>query len=154
MSKQIRKLDALVAEDLGLSLGHITMVLKHAVQFVKMVEGFVFVYELDGLTHYDTVPVWRMVNGMRVRVPRFQSHPIVEERLAKRQYRRWYVWGDGFLYPVQTSKVEDLKENFYFITDDDPRYRTTTILLEECQWIRRKALMFHHTRVGLKQEQS
>lgn len=143
MSKQIRRFDETIATDLGLTLSPITMILKHAVRFPRYLEGWVFAYEHQGLIHYDVVTEWHSVNGMRVKIPRFQSHPVIEERLAKRQYRRWYVWGDGTLFPVQMSKVDDLKDNFYFLTDNDPRYQTTTILTEEAMWIRKKPLAFH-----------
>jgi hypothetical protein len=144
MSKQIRRFDETIATDLGLTLSPITMVLKHAVRFPRFLEGWVFAYEHQGLTHYDVVNEWHSVNGMRVKIPRFQSHPVIEERLVKRQYRRWYVWGDGTLFPVQISKVDDLKDNFYFLTDNDPRYQTTTIMTEEAMWLRKKPLAFHN----------
>jgi hypothetical protein len=143
MSKQMQRLDTLVAADLGLSPAPITMILKHATRFPDAVDGFVFVLEQNGLIHYDVVEVWRSVNGMRVRVPRFRSHPVIEERLRQRLYKRWYVMGNGRLFPVQTAKVDDLKDQFYFLTDSDPTYRTTTILTEECQFIRKKPLLFH-----------
>jgi hypothetical protein len=143
MSKQMQRLDTLVAADLGLVPAPITMILKHATRFPDAVDGFVFVLEQNGLIYYDVVEVWRSVNGMRVRVPRFRSHPVIEERLRQRQYKRWYVMGNGRLFPVQTAKVDDLKEQFYFLTDSDPTYRTTTILTEECQFLRKKPLLFH-----------
>ncbi|MCY1442656.1 hypothetical protein D9M71_590330 [compost metagenome] len=99
--------------------------------------------EHKGLIYYDVVDVWRSVNGMRVRNPRFRSHPVIEERLRLRQYKRWYVIGNGMLFPVQTAKVEDLKDQFYFLTDSDPTYRSKTILTEECMFLRKKPLLFH-----------
>lgn len=143
MSKQMERLDTLVAGDLGLAQAPITMILKHATRFPDAVDGFVFALEHNGLIYYDIAEVWRSVNGMRVRVPRFRSHPVIEERLRLRQYKRWYVMGNGRLFPVQTAKVEDLKDQFYFLTDSDPTYRTTAILTEECMFLRKKSLMFH-----------
>ncbi|WDS62403.1 hypothetical protein [Pseudomonas phage D6] len=141
MSKEMQRQDALVAADLRLGHSPITMVLKHATRFPDKVDGFVFAFEQGGLVHYDIVDVWRSVNGMRVRIPRFRSQPVIEERLRRRQYNRWYVIGNGYLFPVQTAKVEDLKDQFYFLTDSDPTYRTTTILTEECKFIRKKPLV-------------
>lgn len=143
MSKQMQRLDALVADDLGLTPAPITMILKHATRFPDEVDGFVFAYEHNGLIHYDQVPVWHSVNGMRVRIPRFKSHPSIEERLRKRQYKRWYVVGNGRLFTVQIAKVDDLKDQFYFLTDNNPCYRSTTILTEECLFLRKKPLLFH-----------
>ena len=47
------------------------------------------------------------------------------------------------LFPVQTAKVDDLKDQFYFITDSDPTYRTKTVLAEECMFLRKKPLLDH-----------
>ena len=143
MSKQSQRLDTLVATDLGLAHAPITMILKHATRFPDAVDGFVFAFEQNGLIHYDVVDAWRSVNGMRVRVPRFRSHPVIEDRLKQRQYKRWYVMGNGRLFSVQIAKVDDLKDQFYFLTDSDPTYRTTTILTEDCMFLRKKPLMFH-----------
>jgi hypothetical protein len=141
MTKSIAKLlDEIVADDLGLMPAQIAMILKHAVRYGKKLEGFVFAFIKDDLVHYDTVDVWNTVNGMRVKVEKFQSHPVVEERLAKRQYRRWYVRGDGKLIPVQTAKVEDLKELFQFITDSDPTYHTSIVSTEEYPVLRKKSI--------------
>jgi len=141
VSKEMQRQDTLVAADLRLDHSPITMILKHATRFPDKVDGFVFAFEQSGLIHYDIVDVWRSVNGMRVRIPRFRSHPVIEERLRKRQYNRWYVIGNGYLFPVQTAKVDDLKDQFYFLTDSDPTYRTTTILTEECKFLRKKPLL-------------
>lgn len=143
MSKPIQRLDTLVADDLGLTLASIAMILKHVTRFPKMIDGFVFAYTDAELVHYDTAMTWHYVNGMRVRNPRFQLHPVVAERLNKRKYKRWYVMGDGHLYPLQTAKTEDLYDQFQFIADTCPTYRTTTVLTEECLFIRKKPLLFH-----------
>lgn len=143
MSKQMQRLDTLVAADLGLELAPITMILQHATRFPDTVDGFIFAYELGKCICYDSVPTWRSVNGMRVRTPKFKSHPLIEDRLNRRLYKRWYVVGNGRLFSVQTAKVTDLKEQFNFLIDNDPRYRSVTILTEDCMFLRKKPLLFH-----------
>lgn len=143
MSKQMQRLDTLVADDLGLALAPITMILQHATRFPDAINGFIFAFEHNGNIYYDSAPTWHSVNGMRVRTPKFKSHPVIEERLKKRQYKRWYVVGNGRLFSVQTAKVEKLYEQFNFLMDDDPRYRATQIFTEECMFLRKKPLMFH-----------
>lgn len=147
MSKQSRRFDALVADDLGLTLAPIAMILKHATRFPDEITGFVFAYEQGGLIHYDSVPTWHSVNGMRVRIPKFKTHPVIEERLRQRVYRRWYVMGNGQLFAVQIAKVDELLNQFYFVIDPTPNYRSRTILTEECMFLRKKPLLFHRPTV-------
>lgn len=140
MSKQTRKFDLMIADELGLELADIAIILKHATRFPEAVTQFVFAYEQSGLSYYDVADTWTEVNGMRVRNPRFRSHPIIEDRLNRRQYYRWYVVGNGRLFPVQTAKVETLRDLFSFVTDSDPSYRTQTVLVGETQFIRKKPI--------------
>ena len=136
-----KELDQHMAQELGLLISPFMLTLKHARQLTKVVKGFVFVYTRDGQTFYDTVDAWTETNGLRKRVVRFITHPCIEERLGKHQYQRWYVRDGITLYPLQTSKVEDLKEHFYFCTDSDPRYRTQVAFVGETQFIRKKPLV-------------
>jgi hypothetical protein len=141
MTKSIAKqLDQAVANELGLVLSPFTMILRHVVGLRQLVDGFVFALVQGDYIHVDTVDTWNDANGMRAKIKKFISNPLVEERLAKRQYRRWYVRGGGELFPVQTAKTEDLKENFYFLIDDNPSHRTLTVFNEECPKLRKYSL--------------
>ncbi len=137
-----KKLDEQMAAELDLTLSPFTMVLKHVVRLPNIVEGFIFVMVKDGIISYDRVDKWAEVNGMRLRVPRFKSHSVIEKRLNDKLYRRWYVWGNGILYPLQTSKVEDLKDNFYFKIDSNPHCCTIHIPNIEVDIIRNNPLLF------------
>lgn len=141
MSKQTLRFDQAVAEELSLTLADIAIVIKHAALFPDAVTQFVFAYEQNGLIYYDIADTWHEVNGMRVRNPRFRSHPIIEDRLNRHHYYRWYVVGNGMLFPVQQSKVEALRTLFTFLIDSDPRYRTQTAFFGETQFIRKKPLV-------------
>lgn len=140
MSKHAHRFDLAIATELGLELADMVIVLKHAAVFPDVVSHFIFAYELNGLLYYDAADTWHEVNGMRVRNPRFRSHRIIEDRLNRRQYYRWYVVGNGLLFPVQQAKVEKLRELFPFVIDSDPRYRTQTVFSEETQFLRKKPL--------------
>ncbi|AEH03457.1 hypothetical protein AVT69_gp031 [Pseudomonas phage PhiPA3] len=141
-----KKLDELMAAELNLKLPVQTAMIHHAVSLKGSMEGFIFAYEHDGLVFYDRVDMWDEVNGMRLRIARFKSHPVIEDRLNKRLYRRWYVWGNGLLVPVNICKVDDLKDRFYFLIDDDPSYRTINVMPDETLFIRKKPLQ-HLARV-------
>ena len=141
----MHRLDTLVAGDLGLTLAPATTLQKYIKEYPKLVDGLVFAYEQDGYVCYDRVPMWRVVNGMRVKRPRFKSHPAIEERLRKRLYKRWYIEGSGFISPVAITKVDDLKDQFYFLTDDTPHHHSEIIFTEETQFLRKKPLLFHRT---------
>lgn len=132
-----KQLDLLVAEDLQIVLSDIPVIVKHVVRLDKLITGFVFAYIYNDVVHYDTSDTWDRVNGMRVRNPRFGLHSIVNDRLMKHQYRRWYARSNGYLFPLQHAKIEDLKEAFYFLTDNDPTYQTSIILPVDAPLIRK-----------------
>lgn len=145
MSKStVKLLDKAVADDLGLVLSPTTTILKRVVEYPNNIDGFIFAYETADAIHYDKVEVLRFVNGMRVKLPKFISTSLIDCRLVKRQYKRWYVWGNGMLFPVQTAKVEDLKTNFLFLIGNIPNYQTTTIYSYESPRLRKNPLRFHH----------
>jgi len=120
-----------------------TTILKRVVEHPTAIDGFIFAYENSNVIYYDRMNVLRSVNGMRVKLPKFMSTPLIESRLVKRQYKRWYVWGNGILFPVQTAKVEDLKHLFLFLIGDIPNYQTSTIFTCESPRLRKKHLTFH-----------
>lgn len=149
MSKSnVKLLDKAIADDLGLTLSPNTTVLKRVVECPDKIDGFVFAYQQADTIHYDCVNILRIVNGRRVKLPKFMSMPLIEQRLVKRIYKRWYVWGNGYLFPVQTAKVEDLKQNFLFIIGDNPHYQTSTIYTYESPQLRKKSLLFHRLGSG------
>jgi hypothetical protein len=136
-----KQIDQQVAADLGLQLSPFTMTLKHVKGLTKLVHGFVFAFQHDGLVYYDSVDRWTETLGLRHKISRFVSNPQVEERLAKHQYKCWYVHDGQTLYRIQTAKVECLKDHFYFITDATGRHPTQTAGIEETDFIRKKPLM-------------
>lgn len=148
MGKSIAKsLDTCIAMEFELTLSPFTMVLKNAIKLPNVIQGFIFVLVKDGVITYDRVDAWSQVNGRRLRIPRFRSCPRVEMRLTKKMYRRWYIWGNGILYPFQTTTVKDLKDNFNFRVDDDPRHREIYLFDLEALRLRNKSLLFHRTKL-------
>ncbi|ARV76680.1 hypothetical protein PHABIO_49 [Pseudomonas phage Phabio] len=140
----VKLLDKAIADDLGLVLSPKTYVLKRVIENPTTIDGFVFAFEQGSEIHYDRLEIFRFVNGRRIKLPRFMSTPLIESRLVKRQYKRWYVWGNGMLFPVQNAKAEDLKTNFLFITGDIPNYQTSIIYSYESPHLRKNPLRFHH----------
>lgn len=141
----VKLLDKAVADDLGLTLSPKTTILKRVVEFPLLIDSFVFAFEEGGYYCYDTVDVVRSINGMRVKLPKFLTTPLIESRLNKRQYRRWYVKGNGLLIPTQTAKTEDLKNTFLFVIGDIPNYQTSIIPPLDTPHLRKKPLMFHRS---------
>ena len=143
LKSTVKLLDKAVADDLGLALSPTTTILKRVVEHPTAINGFIFAYECNNLIHYDRVDVLRCVNGMRVKLPKLMTTPLIESRLVKHVYRRWYVWGNGLLFPVQTAKVDDLKKLFLFLIGDIPNYQTSTIYSYEYPHLRKNPLRFH-----------
>ena len=137
----VQRLDAQIAQDLGLQLTPFVLTIKHGRKLHQVIQGFVFAYTQDDVPMYDEVPVWRSSAGIRHKVTRYISHPRIEQRLIKRQYSRWYIRNEDILFPMQTSKIEDLRDNFYFVVDDNPLNRTQIVMTEDTQFIRKKPLL-------------
>lgn len=144
----VKLLDKAIADDLGLALSPKTTILKRVVEHPDKIDGFVYAYECGDTICYDRQDVLRSVNGMRVKLPKFMSTALIEQRLASRKYKRWYVWGNGILFPVQTAKVEDLKQYFLFLIGDIPNYQTSIIYPYEAPHLRKQSLMFHRSKVS------
>lgn len=140
----VKLLDKAIAEDLGLLLSPKTYVLKRVIENPTTIDGFIFAFEQDNVIYYDLLDILRDVNGRRIKLPKFMSTPLIESRLVKRQYKRWYVWGNGMLFPVQNAKAEDLKANFLFVIGNIPNYQTSTIYSYESPHLRKNSLRFHH----------
>lgn len=139
----VKLLDKAIADDLGLVLSPKTTILKRVVEHPDKIDGFVYAFECGDTIYYDRQDVLRSVNGMRVRLPKFMSNALIEQRLVTRKYKRWYVWGNGILFPVQTAKVEDLKQHFLFLIGNIPNYQTSIIVSYESPRLRKKHLAFH-----------
>lgn len=137
MTKSVAKqLDLLVANELELALSPNSLILKKLVTMLDL-EGFVFAFIKDDLIHIDIVDTWSHVNGVRLKFRTFGSCPEIESRLEKRMYKRWYVREKGVLFPLQTSKVEDLKSIFNFVIDDNPLRQTLIVVPEDTPIVRK-----------------
>lgn len=146
MSKLKAQLDQAVANDLGVELSSESTTLLEVAGNPDCIKALVFAFVLGNDFYYDLLPVWRIVNGMRIKLPKFQSRPVIEDRLSKQQYKRYYALGNGILTPLKVSKVKDLKNHLPFRIGDDPSYQTTLITHDETMGIRKKPLLFHRWR--------
>lgn len=146
MSKLKARLDQAVASDLGIELSSESITLKEVAAEPDVVSGLVMAF-MEGEDYcYDTVPVWRYINGMRIKIPKFHSRPIIEARLAKPFYRRYYVIRNDRLYPLKVSKPGDLKQWLPFIVIEDDLYKTTVVTPDLVMGLRKKSLLFHRQR--------
>lgn len=137
MTKSVAKqYDQLVASELDLALSPDSLILKKLVTMLDL-EAFVFMFIKDGLVHIDTVDTWSHVNGKRLKLRTFATCNEIETRLSKRMYKRWYVREKGVLFPLQTSKVEDLKSIFNFVIDDNPLRQTLIVVPEDAPIVRK-----------------
>lgn len=146
MSKLKARLDQAVADDLGIELSSESITLKEVALEPELVDTIVLAFIEGDDFCYDTVPVWRYINGMRIKIPKFHSRPIIEVRLAKQFYRRYYAVRQGVLYPIKVSKPGDLKTWLPFIVIDDDLYRTTVVTPDAVMGLRKKSLLFHRQR--------
>lgn len=137
----VQRLDEQIAQELGLRLSPFVLTIKHGRKLHQVIQGFIFAYTQDDVPMFDEVPVWRSSSGIRHKVTRYISHPRIEQRLIKRHYTRWYIRNDDILFPMQTAKIEDLREHFYFVADDNPLNRTQIVMTEDTQFIRKKPLL-------------
>lgn len=147
MSKLKARIDQAVAEDLGIELSSIPTTLKEVAGNPDSVHGLVMAFTVNEIVYYDLVPVWRNINGMRIKIPKFQSRPIIEDRLIKQQYQRYYTLGDGILTPLKVSKASDIKIKLPFKIGNDPSYQTTMVVTEDAMGLRKKPLLFNRQRL-------
>lgn len=143
MSKLKAKIDKVIAEYLGIEISSIIVNLKEVASNPELVESIIMAYIADNVICYDLVSLQRYNNGMRIKVPKFQSYPIIEERLNKRQYQRYYVLGNGKLTPIKISKVSHFKLKLPFEVCNDLRYSTTIVEIEDSLYLRDKPIYFN-----------
>jgi len=148
MSKLKAKLDQAVAGNLGIELSPNSITLKELAGQPTLVTSLILAFVQGEDFCYDVVPVWRYVNGMRIKIPKFHSRPIIEARLAKQFYLRYYALFDGKLYPLKVSKPSDLKARLPFKVREDGLYRSTVISPDAVMGLRKKPLLFHRQRAN------
>lgn len=146
MSKLKARIDNAVARDLGIELSSIPTTLKEVTGNPDSVCALILAFEIEGIVHYDLLPVWRYINGMRIKIPKFQSHPIIEERLVKKIYKRYYVLCQDTFANLKLDKPNDLRANLPFRIGDDHRYQTTMVVTGDTMGLRKKPLLFHRRR--------
>ncbi len=146
MTKLKERLDKAVADDLGITLSSNSTTLKEIAEQPDKVEGLIFAYTVGDDFYYDRVPIWRYVNGMRIKIPKFHSRPIIEARLSQQLYNRYYVIITGTLFHLKVSKPNDLKTRLSFTIGEDGVYQSTMVTPDLVMGLRKKPLMFHRQR--------
>lgn len=147
MTKLKARLDKAVAEDLGIALSCDSITLKEVAEHPNLVTAIVLAYLVGDDIYYDQIPVWRYVNGMRTKIPKFHSRPVIEARLAKQLYNRYYVIFAGALIHLKVSKPSDLKLRLPFTIGEDGTYRSTVVVPDSVMGLRKKPLLFHRRQV-------
>lgn len=147
MSKSKQLIDASIARDLGLVLSTHTRTIREVAEHPLEVLCLVFAYQLDDYVCYDLVPVWREINGMRIKLPKFQSHPTIVERLKKRFYRRHYVTNGRTLIPLKVKTTEEFERRLPFELGNINQFTSNLIEPELVMGLRSKPLLFHRRKV-------
>lgn len=143
MSKLKARIDQAVAGDLGVELSSNSTNLQEVTANPDLTESLVMAFIVDDTVYYDLVPVWRYVNGMRIKLPKFQSRPIIEGRLNKQLYQRYYTLGHGVLTPFKFSKPNDLRTKLPYRVGEDYGYQTEMVIPELTMGLRKKSLLYH-----------
>lgn len=143
MSKLKARIDQAVAGDLGVELSSRVINLQEIAANPDNVDELILAYIVDDNIYYDRLPVWRYVNGMRIKLPKFQSRPIIEARLTKQLYKRYYAVIDGKLHQLKISKPSDLKLRLPFRITEEVDYRSNVVSPDDLMGLRKKALLFH-----------
>lgn len=146
MSKLKAKLDQAIAGDLGIELSSDSITLKEIVEQPDQVDSLVFAYDIGENIYYDCVPVWRYINGMRIKIPKFHSRPIIEARLVNKVYKRYYVIFGGILTRLKISKPNDLKTLLPITVGENGLYRSSIVTPDLIMGLRKKPLLYHRQR--------
>lgn len=147
MSKSKQLIDESVAQDLGLVLSTHTRSIRDVAECPKGILCLIFAYQQDDYVCYDLVPVWREINGMRIKLPKFQSHPIIVDRLKKRFYRRHYSTDGTTLTPLKVKTTEEFERRLPFELGNITQFSTTLIEPELVMGLRSKPLLFHRRKI-------
>lgn len=137
----VKQIDEAMALELGLTLSQFTLTIKHVQQLHRLIRGFVFAYTKDDLVCYDTAILHSECNGKRIRLPKFEMHPTVHKQIAKHHYKRWFVYCDSTLYPVQLAKPSILDDSFLFTITTESLHRSKIAYAKESLFIRKKPLV-------------
>jgi hypothetical protein len=147
MTKSKSQIDESVACDLGLVLSTHTTSIREIAEQPDEALCLVFAFELGEYVCYDLVPVWREINGMRIKIPKFQSHPTIVERLSKRYYRRYYTTNGQTLTPIKVKTIAEFERRLPFETGNLTNCLTTIIEPELTMGLRSKPLLFHRRKI-------
>lgn len=147
MPKSKKQIDESVACDLGLVLSTHTKSIREVAEDPDNALCLILAYELDDYVCYDLVPVWREINGMRIKLPKFQSHPIIEDRLRKRFYKRYYITDGRELTPIKTKCPLEFERRLPFETGNISDLSTTIIEPPIVMGLRSKHLLFHRKKI-------
>ena len=147
MSKSKKRIDDSVACDLGLVLSTHTKSIREIAEDPEHTLCLIFAYMLDDYVCYDLVPVWREINGMRIKIPKFQSHPTVVERLSKQFYRRYYTTDGYQLTPLKVKTPAEFDRRLPFEVGNLTNCLSTIIEPDLVMGLRSKPLLFHRRKI-------
>ncbi len=142
MAKSSKKeLDVALACEFDKALSPFTLTYKHVKCLNQTGQGFVFAYTRDNTVYYDRVEVVAQVMGIRQKPERFLLPEQVRERLISNAYSRWYFEDDDYLYPLQVCKVGTLLDEFRWVTNDSPGFRSHVVATPDTMFLRKKPLV-------------
>lgn len=137
----IKRLDLAMACERNKALSPFTLTIKHVRCLESTGQRFLFAYQVDKTTHYDTVDVVNEVLGVRRKLAYFLLPDVVKQRLNDKVYTRWYFEDEDYVYPVQSCKITHLMGSFLWTVDGEQRKCSHVIAdPDETQFIRKKPL--------------
>lgn len=148
MTKSKVQIDESVACDLGLVLSTHTTTVREIAEQPDDVMCLIFAFEQGDYVCYDLVALWREIDGMRIKIPKFQSHPTIEDRLRRRLYKRFYVAGLNSLTPIKLKTVEEFHRRLPFELGNLDNCHTALIVTEPAMGLRAKPLLFNRKRIS------
>lgn len=147
MLKSKTVIDSSVACDLGLVLSTHTKSIREVAEDPDHTLCLIFAYQVDDYVCYDLLPLWREINGMRIKLPKFQSHPVIEDRLIKRFYKRYYTTDGRTLTPIKVKTPQEFERRLPFEVGNLTNCLTTIIEPELVMGLRSKPLLFHRRKI-------
>ncbi len=148
MTKSKTRIDNAVSCDLGLVLSPHSTTIREIAENPDSILCLIYAYEQDDTVHYDLVPLWREINGMRIKLPKFQSHPVIEDRLRKGLYRRHYVASHRSLTPIKLKSTAEFERRLPFELGNLDHPLSELVVPELVMGLRAKPLLFHRQKVS------
>lgn len=148
MSKSKAIIAQAIADDLGIVLTSKATDLKTLARNPDTSDGLIFAFMQNDYIYYDVLKINRNVNGMRIKIPKVRSHPLIEERLIRSVYNCYFSFNATDLTILKIKKSSELHTRLPIVITADPNYTTSFVTPDLTMGLRRKALLFNRSKVS------